>query len=96
MIRHTVAFTLKYPKGSVEEKDFLDATLHLKKIPGVEQFERLRQTSKKNRFDFGLSMAFSDQKAYDIYNSHPLHTEFIQRYWIPGVEDFLETDYELY
>ena len=96
MIRHTVAFTLKYPKGSPEEKEFLDATLHLEKIPGVQHFERLKQTSKKNRFDFGLSMEFPDQEAYEIYNNHPLHTEFIQRYWIPGVADFLETDYEPY
>ena len=96
MIRHTVAFTLKYPKGSPEEKAFLDATLHLKKIPGVQQFERLRQTSKKNRFDFGLSMEFSGQKEYESYNNHPIHTEFIQQYWIRGVEDFSETDYELY
>ncbi|WP_152266737.1 Dabb family protein [Agriterribacter humi] len=96
MIRHTVAFTLKYPKGSPEEKEFLDAALHLVKIPGVQHFERLRQTSKKNRFDFGLSMEFSDREAYETYNNHPTHTAFIQQYWITGVEDFLETDYEPY
>ncbi|HRN58162.1 MAG TPA: Dabb family protein [Agriterribacter sp.] len=96
MIRHTVAFTLKHPKGSPEEKAFLNATLTLKDIPGVQQFERLRQTGKKNRFAFGLSMEFSDQEAYEAYNHHPLHTAFIQQYWIPGVEDFLETDYERY
>ncbi|HRO47645.1 Dabb family protein [Agriterribacter sp.] len=96
MIRHTVAFTLKYPKDSPEEKAFLDATLTLKNIPGVQHFERLLQTSKKNRFAFGLSMEFSDQKAYEAYNNHPVHTGFIQQYWVPGVEDFLETDYELY
>ena len=56
MVRHTVAFTLKYPKGSPQEKEFLEATVALKKI----------------------------------------HTGFIQQHWIPGVEDFLETDYELY
>ena len=96
MIRHTVAFTLKYPKDSPEESAFLAATLHLKNIPGVQHFERLKQTSKKNAFDFGLSMEFSGQKDYETYNSHPIHTEFIQRHWIPGVADFLETDYELY
>jgi hypothetical protein len=41
-------------------------------------------------------MEFSDQEAYETYNNHPIHTEFIQQYWIPGVEDFLETDYGLY
>lgn len=96
MIRHTVSFTLKYAKGSPEEKAFLDATLTLINIPGVQHFERLLQTSKKNRFAFGLSMEFSDQKDYEAYNNHPIHTGFIEQYWIPGVEDFLETDYEPY
>jgi hypothetical protein len=41
-------------------------------------------------------MAFADQQAYETYNNHSLHTAFIEKYWIPGVEDFLETDYELY
>ena len=96
MVRHTVAFTLKYPKGSPQEKEFLEATVALKKIPGVQHFERLKQTSKKNRFDFGLSMEYSGQKEYEPYTNHPIHTGFIQQHWIPGVEDFLETDYELY
>lgn len=94
MIRHTVSFSLKYPKGSAEEKEFLNATLILKDIPGVQHFERLMQTSKKNKYHYGLSMEFSDKKTYENYNSHPIHTTFIQRYWIPWVEDFLETDYE--
>lgn len=96
MIRHTVSFTLKHPKGSPEEKAFLDATLILEEIPGVLQFERLVQTSRKNKFHFGLSMEFLNQEAYDAYNGHPLHTTFIQKHWIPEVEDFLETDYIKY
>ncbi len=94
MITHTVAFTLKYPNGSAEESAFLDATSNLVNIPGVQNFERLKQTSQKNKFQFGLSMQFSTRAEYDGYNNHPLHTSFIQQYWIPGVEEFLETDYE--
>lgn len=96
MIRHSVSFRLKHPSGSPEEKAFLDATLTLITIPGVQHFERFRQTSKKNGFTFGLSMEFADQKIYEAYNHHPIHTGFIQQYWIPYVEDFLETDYEPY
>lgn len=96
MIRHTVSFSLKHSRGSVKEKAFLEATLILQNIPGVYHFERLRQISSKNKFTFGLSMEFADQDSYDIYNNHPIHTEFVQRYWIHDVEDFLETDYEHY
>ncbi|MBX3255274.1 MAG: Dabb family protein [Chitinophagaceae bacterium] len=93
MIRHSVIFTLKYAKGSAEEKDFLQATEKLADIPGVKAFEQLEQVSKKNTFDYGLSMEFANQDEYDIYNNHPDHTAFIRQYWIPGVEDFLEIDY---
>ena len=64
MIRHTVVFRLKHPRGSKEEKAFLDHALLLKKIPGVEKFEQLRQVSRKNDYTFGFSMEFADAAAY--------------------------------
>ena len=94
MIRHSVIFNLKCPKGSAEEKAFLDAAKKLALIPGVTQFESLRQTSKKNEFDYGLSMEFADRPAYDIYNQHPDHTTFIRDFWLKQVDKFLEIDYE--
>lgn len=54
MIRHTVIFVLKHAHGSLQEKSFLRDALVLKEIPGVEKFERLRQVSEKNDYDFGL------------------------------------------
>lgn len=93
MIRHTVAFNLKHAKGSAEERKFLEDGLVLTEIPGVQKFERLRQTSPKNNFSFGFSMEFADQAAYDIYNGHPLHVAFVRDRWLVEVSDFLETDY---
>ncbi|MGN6436626.1 MAG: Dabb family protein [Agriterribacter sp.] len=93
MIRHSVIFKLKYAKGSAEETAFLRATEKLADIPGVTAFEQLQQVSRKNKFDYGLSMEFANQQAYDVYNNHPAHTAFIQEFWIQGVEDFLEIDY---
>ncbi len=94
MIRHTVAFKLKYPKGSPEESEFLSAAAKLSSISGVRNFESLRQTSKKNDFDYGLSMEFETLKPYEAYNQHPDHIMFIQNYWMKYVEKFLEIDYE--
>jgi stress responsive alpha/beta barrel protein len=94
MIRHTVAFRLKHPKGSAEERKFLaDAKAILTSIPGVEKFEQLNQVSPKNDFVFGFSMEFADQAAYDRYNNHPAHVAFVRDRWIPEVADFLEIDY---
>jgi hypothetical protein len=94
-IRHTVVFKLKHPAGSVEEKDFLAAAMVLASIPGVENFESMKQISKKNHFTFGFSMEFANQQMYDQYNSHPDHVAFVQERWMKEVEDFLEIDYEI-
>lgn len=95
MIRHSVIFSLNCPKGAAEESAFLAAAASLSGIPGVRKFESLRQTSKKNEFDYGLSMEFDSQEAYAAYNIHPDHTAFIQDYWLPWVNKFLEIDFEL-
>ena len=95
MIRHTVVFNLKHPLGSAQEATFLrDAKAALETIPGVEKFEQLRQVSKKNDYDFGFSMEFADQAAYDGYNNHPRHVAFVEERWKPEVAKFLEIDYQ--
>jgi quinol monooxygenase YgiN len=94
MIRHSVIFKLNCAKNTAEEKAFLAAAAKLANIPGVLHFESLRLTSKKNNFDFGLSMEFESQQSYDAYSSHPDHQQFIQQYWVKYVQDFLEIDYE--
>jgi heme-degrading monooxygenase HmoA len=94
MIRHTVVFKLKYPKGSREEQAFLAAAAQLSGISGVHHFETLRQSSTKNDFDYGLSMEFETQEDYEAYNNHPEHTRFVETYWGATVDKFLEIDYE--
>ena len=94
MIQHSVIFTLKHPKGSVAELSFLDAAKALVSIPGVENFQCLKQVSPKNKFEYGLTMEFADQKTYDEYSFHADHTRFIEEFWLKDVEDFLEIDYQ--
>jgi hypothetical protein len=93
-VRHTVVFTLAHPQGSPAEADFLAAAARLSAIPGVEQFEILRESSPKNDYRFGISMEFAGGAAYEAYNVHPDHVAFVQGRWIPEVSDFLEIDYE--
>ena len=95
MIRHTVVFRLKFPIGSSEEREFLQAAAALALIPGVQKFESLRQISKKNDFDYGLSMEFDSESDYDSYNNHPDHSKFVNDFWVNSVEKFLEIDYKL-
>lgn len=94
-IRHTVVFKLKHPKGSAEEQAFFKALMKLADIPGVEKFECMKQISKKNSYDYGLSMEFADQQAYDRYNKNPEHVSFVQNLWLKEVENFMEIDFEV-
>jgi hypothetical protein len=96
MIRHTVIFTLKHPQGSPEEKLFIDAAKKLSAIPGVHHFECLRQTSKKNTYEYGLSMEFDSAQAYEDYNKSTAHVAFVEMYWAKNVKEFMEVDYEPY
>ena len=95
MIRHTVVFKLKHLMGSRAELEFLQAAQKLAAIPTIKNFECLRQISKKNRYEFGLSMEFSSVEDYEFYTDHPDHVHFVQTRWIPEVSDFMEIDYEL-
>jgi heme-degrading monooxygenase HmoA len=93
-IRHSVVFKLKHPKGSAEEKIFLEAAKRLSDIKGVNRFECLREVSPKNNYDYGLSMEFDSLQAYEAYQKDPSHESFVKNYWTHNVKDFLEIDYE--
>ena len=93
MIRHTVAFRLKHSSGSESESSFLKAAQVLTSIPSVRNFQRLRQVSPKNKFEFGFSMEFASQQDYEAYNIHPEHVRFVETRWKSEVADFLEIDY---
>ncbi|MCS6758023.1 MAG: Dabb family protein [Candidatus Devosia euplotis] len=95
MIRHTVVFTLKHAAGSPEGAAFLhDDARMLAAIPGVENFEQLRQVSPKTDFAFGFAMSFADAAAYAGYNGHADRLAFVRDRWQPEVEWFMEIDYQ--
>ena len=93
MITHTALFRLKHPLGSAAETAFLTAADVLITIPGVQNFQKLRQVSPKNDFTFCFSMVFESQKEYDFYNTHPDHVAFVKDKWIAEVASFMEVDY---
>jgi hypothetical protein len=96
MIRHSVILKLKENISHESKKAFFDAVDKLKEIPDVETFEVLNQISPKNKFEYGISMEFDTNEKYENYSNHPVHVAFIQNFWIPNVEDFLEIDYTPY
>ena len=93
MINHTVSFTLRHESGTEAERQFLETGAALAAIETVQDFRVYRQVSEKNPDDFGFSMWFADQAAYDSYNEHPDHQAFVREVWLQEVEDFLEADF---
>jgi hypothetical protein len=61
-------------------------------VPGVEEFELLREVSPKNGFRFAASMEFTDRAAYAAYDADPRHRAFVEERWAAEVADFFETD----
>jgi Stress responsive A/B Barrel Domain len=96
MIRHTVSFRLSHDEGSDTAQDLFVGAVALAKIPGVKNFELLRQVSEKSDFGYALSMEFVDAAAFELYNNHPDHLHFVTDLWLPEVADAQELDYETF
>ena len=94
-MEHTVTFRLKHPTGSPKEADFLSAAEELAGIPRVIDFQIRHQVSPKNSHTFGISMHFDSDEDFQVYSRHPLHDAFVRERWIPEVEDFQESDFEV-
>ncbi|MCD1257566.1 Dabb family protein [Paenibacillus athensensis] len=89
-----VIFNLHAGKDNAEAETFLrESKAELAPIPGVQQFEVFRQVSAKNDYDYGFSMVFADQAAYDAYNAHPVHQTYVTEIWLKQVSRFLEIDF---
>lgn len=92
MIQHTVAFRLN---PGADAASFIAEARALADIPGVTDFEVLRQVGEKTDLTHALSMRFESDEAYSGYNDHPEHVAFVNAVWVPNVADFIELDYVL-
>ena len=93
MIQHTVVFRLVHTSGSAAETEFLKKAKALGELPNVVNLQVLKQVSKKNNYTFGLSMFFESESAYQAYNNHPHHIDFVNNVWLPEDAEFMEIDY---
>jgi hypothetical protein len=93
-ILHTVVFRLHHEPGSEGEQAFLAAARDtLPAIEGVDEFVVRRQVSPKSEMAFQFSMRFADQAAYDAYNAHPAHVDFVATRWQSEVAELQEYDF---
>ncbi|MFD3408371.1 Dabb family protein [Aquirufa sp. HETE-83D] len=93
-LRHAGIFNFKATVSESQKHEFFVALKALEEISGVEKMEVSRQTSSKNKFKYGFSMEFASNEIYQAYSIHPQHDAFVQEFFIPLVEDFMEIDTE--
>jgi len=93
-IRHAGIFNFKATVSESQKHAFFVALKALEEIKGVEKMEVSRQTSSKNKFKYGFSMEFANNEIYQAYSIHHQHDAFVQDFFIPLVEDFMEIDTE--
>jgi hypothetical protein len=93
-LRHAGIFNFKATVSESQKHAFFVALKALEEINGVEKLDVSRQTSSKNKFKYGFSMEFASNEIYQAYSIHPKHDAFVQDYFIPLVEDFMEIDTE--
>lgn len=94
MITHTVQFKLKEELTPADINEFFDEAKLLATIRGTENFKAYLQVSDKNPFTHSFSMEFEDLGSYEFYSNHTIHSDFVERQWIPKVESFQEADFE--
>ncbi|MHA8087390.1 Dabb family protein [Aquirufa sp. Wall-65K1] len=93
MIHHSVFLHFKSTINQEQQDLFFVEAKKLAQIPGVQNFQCLKEISPKNPYEFGLIMQFENVALYEAYTNHPDHVHFVENIWIPSVADFQEIDY---
>jgi hypothetical protein len=99
MFSHVVIFWTK--PGEPKAADTLAAGMaqYLKPIPGAVHFHvgRMAPSSRPvvdQTYQIALYLQFPDRKTQDIYQSHPLHLEFVEKVLKPNCSKFVVYDFE--
>ena len=74
----TIFFSLKYPVGAPEANKVLRyAQENLTQIPGVEDFQILKQTDEKSGCQYRMTLLFPSKPALELYKRHVLRQRVV-------------------
>jgi len=98
MITHVVVFWTDKPHGENRDAVLRGARELLPKVPGVLNFQcgtpvPSRRGAVDDSFAVAIAMQFETQEAADAYQAHPLHQEFVDKYFKPNVTRFVVYDF---
>jgi stress responsive alpha/beta barrel protein len=99
MFSHVVIFWTKPEKTNAADDLLAGAEKYLRPIPGVQSFHigkmvpSLRPVVEQS-YQIALNLIFSDKRAQDDYQVHPLHVEFVEKAFKPNCARCVVYDFE--
>jgi hypothetical protein len=99
MFSHVVIFWTHPDKPEAAAALIAGAEKCLKPIPGVLSFHIGRMAASPRpvvdqSYQVALNLVFPSKKAQDDYQVHPLHVEFVERYFKPNCAKVVVYDFE--
>ena len=99
MFSHVVIFWTNGRNPRAVEDIIAGAEKYLKPIPGIVFFHVGRMVGSTRpvvdqSYQVALNVVFTDKKAQDDYQAHPLHLEFVEKVFKPNREKVVVYDFE--
>ncbi len=99
MFSHVVIFWTDPANAQGADALIAGANQYLKPIPGIVSFHvgkmaRSPRPVVEQSYQVALNVVFTDKKAQDDYQIHPLHTEFIEKAFKPNCKKVVVYDFE--
>ena len=99
MFSHVVIFWTKPENPRAADELIAGAEKFLKPIPGAISFHIGRMATSHRpvvdqSYQVALNVIFTDKKAQDDYQVHPLHTEFIEKIFRPNCARVVVYDFQ--
>ncbi len=98
MFSHVVIFWTDPAKPNAADELIAGAERLLRPIPGVVQFHIGKMVPSHRpvvdqSYQVALNIIFSDKKAQDDYQLHPLHVEFVEKVFKPVMKKVVVYDF---
>jgi len=99
MFSHVVIFWTDAKKPNAAADLIAGAEKYLKPIPGVLSYHIGRMVPSPRpvvdqSYQVALNLVFTDKKAQDDYQVHPLHVEFVEKSFKPNCAKVVVYDFE--
>ena len=99
MFSHVVIFWTDPGKPNAADELIAGAKKYLASIPGISHFHVGKMVGSHRpvvdqSYQVALNVVFTDKKAQDDYQEHPLHVEFVEKVFKPVMKKVVVYDFE--